>query len=139
MGHDPRVAFLSYANFGNPPGALATQVREAVAILDQEKIDFEYDGEMSPDAALDPDYRNIYPFCRLSAPANILIMPGLHAAAISSQMLQKLGGGTVIGPLLTGLNRAVQIVPMNATDAEMVNFATIAAHDSLTFSKMNKA
>ena len=139
MGHDPRVAFLSYANFGNPPGALATQVREAVALLDQEKTDFEYDGEMSPDAALDPDYNNIYPFCRLSAPANILIMPGLHAAAISSQMLQKLGGGTVIGPLLNGLNRAVQIVPINANDSEMVNFATIAAHDSLTLSRLNKA
>jgi hypothetical protein len=75
--------------------------------------------------------RVVYPFCRLTGPANILMMPGLHAAAISSQILQKLGGGTVIGPLLTGLSRAVQIVPINANDAEMVNFATMAAHDSL--------
>ena len=130
-GHEPRVAFLSHATFGNPPGALATQVREAVAILDAEGADFEYDGEMSPDVALDMDLRVVFPFCRLTGPANILIMPGLHAAAISSQILQKLGGGTVIGPLLTGLSRAVQIVPINANDAVMVNFATMAAHDSL--------
>jgi malate dehydrogenase (oxaloacetate-decarboxylating)(NADP+) len=134
-GHVPRVAFLSHATFGNPPGALATQVREAVAILDAEGADFEYDGEMSPDVALDMDLRVVFPFCRLTGPANILIMPGLHAAAISSQILQKLGGGTVIGPLLTGLSRAVQIVPMNANDAVMVNFATMAAHDSLVIAE----
>jgi malate dehydrogenase (oxaloacetate-decarboxylating)(NADP+) len=137
-GHEPRVAFLSYANFGNPPGALASQVREAVAILDAEGTDFEYDGEMAPDVALDMDLRVVYPFCRLTGPANILIMPGLHAAAISSQILQKLGGATVIGPLLTGLSRAVQIVPINANDAEMVNFATMAAHDSLVIAAREK-
>ena len=86
---------------------------------------------MSPDVALDMNLRAVFPFCRLTGPANILIMPGLHASAISSQILQKLGGGTVIGPLLTGLSRAVQIVPINANDAELVNFATMAAHDSL--------
>ena len=102
-----------------------------MAILDAGDADFEYDGEMSPDVALDMKLRSVFPFCRLTGPANILIMPGLHAAAISSQILQKLGGGTVIGPLLTGLSRAVQIVPINANDAEMVNFATMAAHDSL--------
>jgi malate dehydrogenase (oxaloacetate-decarboxylating)(NADP+) len=139
MGHEPRVAFLSHSNFGNPPGALATQVREAVAILDDEGADFEYDGEMSPDVALNMSLRVVYPFCRLSGPANILIMPGLHAAAISAQMMQELGGGTVIGPLLTGLSRSVQIVPMHANDADMVNFATIAAHDSLTIAARDKA
>ncbi len=138
MGHEPRVAFLSYSNFGNPPGALATQVRDAVRILDEESADFEYDGEMSPDVALDMDLRVVYPFCRLSGPANILIMPGLHAAAISSQILQQLGGGTVIGPLLTGLTRSVQIVPISANDADMVNFATIAAHDSLVLAAREK-
>ncbi len=138
MGHEPRVAFLSYANFGNPPGALANQVRDAVRILDDEGADFEYDGEMSPDVALDMDLRVVYPFCRLSGPANILIMPGLHAAAISSQILQQLGGGTVIGPLLTGLTRSVQIVPISANDADMVNFATIAAHDSLVLAAREK-
>ena len=93
---------------------------------------------MSPDVALDMDLRVVFPFCRLTGPANILIMPGLHAAAISSQILQKLGGGTVIGPMLTGLSRAVQIVPINANDAEMVNFATIAAHDSLVIAENEK-
>ena len=138
MGHEPRVAFLSYANYGNPPGALAAQVREAVAILDDETADFEYDGEMSPDVALDMDLRVVYPFCRLTGPANILIMPGLHAAAISSQILHKLGGGTVIGPLLTGLTRAVQIAPINANDADLVNFASLAAHDSLVIGRQEK-
>ena len=135
MGYEPRVAFLSYANYGNPPGALAAQVREAVAILDDETANFEYDGEMSPDVALDMDLRVVYPFCRLTGPANILIMPGLHAAAISSQILHKLGGGTVIGPLLTGLTRAVQIAPINANDADLVNFASLAAHDSLAITR----
>ncbi|MAM69470.1 MAG: NADP-dependent malic enzyme [Rhodospirillaceae bacterium] len=138
LGHDPRVAFLSYANFGNPPGALASQVRDAVSILDDEGADFEYDGEMSPDVALDMDLRVVYPFCRLTGPANILIMPGLHAAAISSQILHKLGGGTVIGPLLTGLTRAVQIAPINAKDADLVNFASLAAYDSLVIARAEK-
>ena len=139
MGYEPRVAFLSYANYGNPPGALAAQAREAVAILDDETANFEYDGEMSPDVALDMDLRVIYPFCRLTGPANILIMPGLHAAAISSQILHKLGGGTVIGPLLTGLTRAVQIAPINANDADLVNFASLAAHDSLAIAQQPNA
>ena len=139
MGYEPRVAFLSYANYGNPPGALAAQVREAVAILDDETANFEYDGEMSPDVALDMDLRVVYPFCRLTGPANILIMPGLHAAAISSQILHKLGGGTVIGPLLTGLTRAVQIAPINANDADLVNFASLAAHDSLAIARQQNA
>ncbi|RZO37545.1 MAG: NADP-dependent malic enzyme [Rhodospirillaceae bacterium] len=139
MGYEPRVAFLSYANYGNPPGALAAQVREAVAILDDETANFEYDGEMSPDVALDMDLRVVYPFCRLTGPANILIMPGLHAAAISSQILHKLGGGTVIGPLLTGLTRAVQIAPINANDADLVNFASLAAHDSLAIARQENA
>ena len=135
MGHDPIVAFLSYANFGNPPGALASHVRDAVAILDSEGADFEYDGEMAPDVALDMKLRPVYPFCRLSGPANVLIMPGLHAASISSKVLHKLGGGTVIGPLLIGLQRSVQIAPMSANDADLVNFATMAAHDSLEIAR----
>ncbi len=138
MGYEPRVAFLSYANYGNPPGALAAQVRDAVAVLDDETADFEYDGEISPDVALDMDLRVVYPFCRLTGPANILIMPGLHAAAISSQILHKLGGGTVIGPLLTGLTRAVQIAAINANDADLVNFASLAAYDSLAIGRKKK-
>ena len=131
VGHEPLVAFLSSANFGNPPGTFASHVREAVGILDDEGADFEYDGEMTAEVALDMDLRHVYPFCRLSGPANVLIMPSLHSAAISSHILHKLGGGTVIGPLLIGLQHSVQIAPMSANDAELVNFATMAAHDAL--------
>ena len=132
MGHEPLVAFLSNTNFGAPPGAPRSHVREAVEILDEEKADFEYDGEMAPDVALDMKLRSVYPFCRLSGPANVLIMPGLRAASITSKMLHKFGGGTVIGPLLTGLQQPVQIAPMSANDAELVNLATMAAHDYLS-------
>ncbi len=131
MGHEPRVAFLSYANFGNPPVAAADQVRAALAILDTAKRDFEYDGEMAPDVALDPDLMAVYPFCRLSGPANILIMPGLHTASIASKIMKELGGGTVIGPLITGLSHPAQIAPMDATVSDLVNHAALAAHDAI--------
>ncbi len=132
MGFKPRVALLSFATFGNPPVAKAARVRDVVAELDRREVDFEYDGEMAADVALDFDLmRQYYPFCRLSGPANVLIMPALHSAHISSKLLQQLGGGTVIGPLLVGLERPVQIVPMNATVSDMFNMAAIAAHDAL--------
>ena len=131
MGHEPRVALLSYANFGNPPGALAKQVRQAVDILDTAKRDFEYDGEIAADVALDPGLMALYPFCRLSAPANVLVMPGLHAASIASKVLQKLGGGTVIGPLLLGLSHPAQITRMDETVSDIVNHAALAAHDAI--------
>ena len=102
-----------------------------MAELDSRDVDFEYDGEMSVDVALDPELMRLYPFCRLTGPANVLIMPALHTAHISSGLLQQLGGGTVIGPLLMGLSRPVQIVPMNATVSDMLNIAAIAAHDAL--------
>ena len=131
MGHEPRLAFLSHANFGDPPGALADHVRGAVAILETRPTDFEYDGEMAADVALDPEFNALYPFNRLSGPANVLLMPGLHAASIASKMLQKLGGGTVIGPLLTGLERPAQIVSMDSTVSDLVNHAALAAHDAI--------
>jgi len=131
MGHEPRVALLSYANFGNPPGALAKRVRQAVDILDTVKRDFEYDGEIAADVALDPGLRALYPFCRLSGPANVLVMPGLHAASITSKVLQKLGGGTVIGPLLLGLSHPAQITLMDETVSDIVNHAALAAHDAI--------
>ena len=135
MGHEPRVAFLSYANYGNSPGVLATQMRGAVALLDERKTDFEYDGEMAVDVALDPDLRAVYPFNRLSGPANVLIMPGVHSASISSKLLQKLGGGTLIGPLLVGLNRPAQIVSMDSNVSDLVNHATLAAHEAIDAEK----
>ena len=109
------------------PGERAAQVQEAVRILDQRRVDFEYDGEMAADVALNPDLMAAYPFCRLSGPANVLVMPAFHSAAISTKMLQELGGATVIGPLLVGLDRPVQIVNLSATDTDLVNMAAFAA------------
>jgi malate dehydrogenase (oxaloacetate-decarboxylating)(NADP+) len=127
FGYEPRLALLAFANFGHPPGERATRVQEAVRILDQRRVDFEYDGEMAADVALNADLMAAYPFCRLTGPANVLIMPAFHSAAISTKMLQELGGATVIGPLLVGLDRPVQIVGLSATDSELVNMAGLAA------------
>jgi len=132
MGHEPRVALLSFSNFGNPIAAQTERVRDAVRMLDSRQVDFEYDGEMSADVALDPDVLELYPFCRLSGPANVLVMPGLHSANISAKLLQKLGGGTVIGPVLEGLAKPVQIVPIGSTVSDVVNLAAIAAHDAIS-------
>lgn len=129
LGYEPRVAMLAYSTFGYPKGTQSKKVREAVEILDSRRVDFEYDGEMTADVALNLNKMAAYPFCRLSAPANILIMPGFASASIAINMLQELGGVTVIGPLLVGLEKPVQIVPMNATSSELVNMAAIAAYD----------
>jgi malate dehydrogenase (oxaloacetate-decarboxylating)(NADP+) len=132
LGMEPRVAMLSYSNFGNPMDAGGDRIREAVALLDTRGVDFEYDGEMSADVALDAGLmRRLYPFCRLSGAANILIMPELHSANISAKLLAHLGGGTVIGPLLMGLAHPVQIVNIGATVSELVNLAAFAAHDAI--------
>jgi malate dehydrogenase (oxaloacetate-decarboxylating)(NADP+) len=128
MGHVPRVALLSYSNFGKPMREKMQPVREAVMALDAREVDFEYEGDISAEVALDNALmRSLYPFSRLSGPANVLVMPGLHSANISSQLLQKLGGGTVIGPLLIGMSKPAQIVPTGATVAEIVNMAALAA------------
>ena len=132
FGHEPRVALLSFSNFGNPMREKAQRVRDAVALLDSRRVAFEYDGEMSPDVALNESLRRrLYPFCRLSGPANVLIMPGLHSANLSAKLLTELGGGTVVGPLLIGLSKPVQIVEMGATVSDLVNIAAIAAHEAL--------
>jgi len=130
LGHEPRVALLSFSNFGNPMAASAAPVRDAVALLDQRDLNFEYDGEMSADVALNPEVLALYPFCRLSEPANVLIMPALHSAHIASKMIQGLGSGTVIGPILIGLEKPAQIAPMGATASDLVNMAALAAHDA---------
>jgi malate dehydrogenase (oxaloacetate-decarboxylating)(NADP+) len=131
MGHEPRVAMLSYSNFGNPWSDKAERVREAIAILDRRKVDFEYDGEMAADVALEPELRKLYPFLRLTGPANVLVMPGLYAASISSKLLTKLGGGTAIGPMLMGLSKAVQITSPDATVSDIVNMAVVACCESM--------
>jgi malate dehydrogenase (oxaloacetate-decarboxylating)(NADP+) len=129
LGYEPRVALLSFSTFGHPPGERAEKVQEAVRILDQQRVDFEYDGEMAADVALNPDLMAAYPFCRLSGPANVLVMPAFHSAAISTKMLQELGGATVIGPLLVGLDNSVQIVNLSAKDTDLVNMAALAAYN----------
>jgi malate dehydrogenase (oxaloacetate-decarboxylating)(NADP+) len=132
MRHFPRVALLSFSTFGDPLRDKGKRIREAVEILDTRKVDFEYDGELAADVALDYDLmRQHYPFCRLSGPANVLIMPALDPANIAAKLMQELGGGTVIGPLLLGLEKPVQIVPMGASVSQIVTIAALAAHETL--------
>ena len=128
MGQDPRVAFTSYTTFGNPPGAFIGELREAVALLDSRQTDFEYEGEMSPDVALNHDMqRRFYPFSRLTGPANILIMPGLQSASLSAKLLRAVGGENVLGPFLVGMKLPVQIAPMTASATDLVTLAVLAA------------
>jgi malate dehydrogenase (oxaloacetate-decarboxylating)(NADP+) len=132
MGHEPRVALLSFSNFGNPPRERAMRIREAVEVLDGRTVDFEYDGEMSANVALNYELmRELYPFCRLTGPANVLIMPALHAANITTRMVAELEMAQVIGPLLTGLDRPAQIVPLGATAHDLVNAGAIAAYSAI--------
>jgi malate dehydrogenase (oxaloacetate-decarboxylating)(NADP+) len=127
LGYEPRLALLAFSTFGHPPGERSAHVQGAVRILDHSHVDFEYDGDMAADVALNMDLRDTYPFCRLSGPANVLIMPAFHSASISTKLLTELGGATVIGPILVGLDRPVQIVSLGANDAQLVNMAALAA------------
>jgi malate dehydrogenase (oxaloacetate-decarboxylating)(NADP+) len=127
LGYEPRVAMLAFSSFGHPPGERSQRVQEAVRILDGQRVDFEYDGEMSADVALNRETMAAYPFCRLTDTANVLIMPAFHSASISTKMLQELGGATVIGPLIVGLEKPVQIVPLGAKDSDIVNMAALAS------------
>jgi malate dehydrogenase (oxaloacetate-decarboxylating)(NADP+) len=130
LGYTPRVAFMSYSTFGNPMGERSEKVRDAVAMLDQmEDVDFEYEGEMPPEIALEPEGRANYPFMRLSGPANVLIMPAIHSAAISTQLIKTLGDATVIGPILLGLEHAVQICPLSANVSKILQMATVCAYE----------
>jgi malate dehydrogenase (oxaloacetate-decarboxylating)(NADP+) len=127
MGHEPRVAFLSYSNFGNPPGIWLEPIRDAVAILEKRGVSFEFEGEMSPDVALNPRLAAAYPFSRLSGPANVLVMPGLQSANLSAKLLRELGGDSMIGPILVGMEKPVQVAPMVSTASELVTLAVLAA------------
>jgi malate dehydrogenase (oxaloacetate-decarboxylating)(NADP+) len=129
FGYEPRVALLAYSTFGHPGGERAGQVRGAVEVLDQRGVDFEYEGEMAADVALNRKTMETYPFSRLSEPANVLIMPGFDSASIATKMLQELGEVTMVGPLLVGLKHSVQIAGLNATAADLVNMAAIAAYN----------
>jgi malate dehydrogenase (oxaloacetate-decarboxylating)(NADP+) len=127
LGYEPRVAMLAFSNFGQPQGERALRVQEAVRILDAHRVDFEYEGEMGADIALNRESMGVYPFCRLTDTANVLVMPALHSAAISTRVVQELGGATVIGPLIVGLEKPVQIVSLGAKDSDIVNMATLAS------------
>jgi len=127
MGHEPRVAFLSYSTFGNPEGQWLENIRGAVQVLEERRVSFEFEGEMAPDVALNPKQLANYPFARLSGPANVLIMPGLQSANISAKLLRELAGDAVIGPMLVGMEKSVQIAPMTSTASELVTLAVLAA------------
>ena len=127
LGHEPRVAFLSYSTFGNPSGQWLENIREAVHILDREDPGFEYEGEMAPDAALNPKIMELYPFSRLSAPANVLIMPGLQSANLSAKLLRELAGASTIGPMLVGMEKPVQIAPMTSIAPDVLTLAVLAS------------
>jgi malate dehydrogenase (oxaloacetate-decarboxylating)(NADP+) len=129
LGYTPRLAFMSYSTFGNPMGDRSEKVREAVAMLDEMDLDFEYEGEMPPALALEPERRGNFPFMRLTGPANVLIMPAIHSAAISTQLVQAFGGATVVGPILLGLEKSVQICPLSASVSRILQLATLAAYD----------
>ena len=132
MGHTPRVAVLSFTTFGNPYSDITVEARRAIEILDQRKPDFEYDGEMSADVALDYELmKQRYPFCRLSGPANILVMPGLHSANISFELIQNLTEGSVVGPIMLGAEKPFQIVQMGASVNDLVQAAALAAYEAL--------
>ena len=127
LGHEPRVAFLSYSTFGNPPGRWLENIREAVALLDADDPGFEYEGEMAPDAALNPATMANYPFMRLSAPANVLVMPGLQSANLSAKLLRELAGNATIGPMLIGMEKPVQIAAMSSNASDILTLAVLAA------------
>ncbi len=130
LGFTPRIAFVSYSTFGNPMGERVEKVREAVSILDAAvDIDFEYEGDISVDKAINLEHKLLYPFSRLSGPANVLVMPAIHSASISTKLLESMSRATVVGPILLGLSKPVQIASLGATVNDIVNLATVAALD----------
>ena len=130
FGIEPRAALVSYSNFGKPFTERSVYMRDAIKILDERSLDFEYDGEMGANIALNENLMSLYPFCRLTGPANLLIMPAIHSASISTKMLQELGGGNLVGPYLVGFKERIQIAPHGANVADIVNLAALAAYKS---------
>ncbi len=130
FGFDPKVAFLSHSTFGKPISRNTKHVREAIEILKKEKVDFDFDGEMQPDVALNPIYKEIYPFSKIVGNANILIMPALHSAAISTKLMKSFGGAKLIGPLLIGLDLPIEVAPLRSSTSDILNLASIAAFSS---------
>lgn len=138
FGHDPRVAFLSFSNFGNPLREKSKRIRDAVALMETKKFDFEFDGEMNAEVALDKELMSLYPFCKLSGPANVLVFPALHSANIASGLLKQLGEGAMIGPMIAGMSRPVQIVQMNSSVSDIINMAAIAAMEAIHWDELQE-
>ena len=130
FGIEPRAALVSYSNFGKPYTERSVYMRDAKKILDERNVNFEYDGEMGANTALNENLMSLYPFCKLTGPANLLIMPAIHSASISTKMLQELGGGTLVGPYLVGFKESIQIAPLGANVADIVNLAALSAFKS---------
>ena len=130
FGFDPKVAFLSHSTFGKPISRNTKHVREAIEILKRKDVDFDFDGEMQPDVALNPIYKEIYPFSKIVGNANILIMPALHSAAISTKLMKSFGGAKLIGPLLVGLDQPIEVAPLRSTTSDILNLASIAAYSA---------
>ncbi len=130
FGIEPRAALVSYSNFGKPFTERSVYMKDAIKILDERNVDFEYDGEMGANIALNENLMKLYPFCKLTGPANLLIMPAIHSASISTKMLQELGGGNLVGPYLVGFKERIQIAPQGANVADIVNLAALAAYKS---------
>ncbi len=129
MGIEPRVAFVSFSNFGYPASERAEKMSHGPKELDKRGVDFEYDGEMTVDVALDAETLAKYPFCRLSEPANVLVVPARHSASISVKLMQEMAGATVIGPILSGINAPIKMCATNSTVNDILNMAVIAACD----------
>ena len=130
FGFEPKVAFLSHSTFGQPITARTKHIRDAVEILKNKKVNFKFDGDMQPDVALSDEYKDLYPFSEIVGNANILIMPALHSAAISTKLMKVFGGGKLIGPLLIGLGSPIEVAPLRASTSEILNLASIAAFSS---------
>jgi malate dehydrogenase (oxaloacetate-decarboxylating)(NADP+) len=127
FGYEPRAALLASSTFGYPRSERSERIVEAVHILDRRQVDFEYDGEMSVDVALDRDKLKLYPFCRLTDTANVLVMPAVHSAQIATKLLQHVAGTSMLGPFLVGLDKPVQIVSLGAKMSEIYNAALVAS------------
>ncbi len=130
FGFDPKVAFVSHSTFGQPITSRTKHIKRAVDILKEKNVDFEFDGDMQPDVALNKEYKDLYPFSNIVGNANILIMPGQHSAAISYKMMKELGDTKVIGPLLIGLGLPIEIAPLRTSTSELINLASIAAYSA---------
>jgi malate dehydrogenase (oxaloacetate-decarboxylating)(NADP+) len=130
FGFEPKVAFVSHSTFGQPVTSRTKHIKKAVDILKDKKVDFEFDGDMQPDVALNSEYEELYPFSKIVGKANILIMPGQHSAAISYKLMKTFGDTKVIGPLLIGLGLPIEIAPLRTSTSELINLASIAAYSA---------